>query len=105
MLVGSDFNWSLVTGKFRMGKTGEPVAIETKFGWVLNRLLYEKLLKVDVTVVNDHFIKSVRLNNERRSETNLPFNKKNHPVFYDHLDLCKKRLEQLFKKLENSNNF
>ena len=42
MLVGSDFNWSLVTGKFRMGKTGEPVAIETKFGWVLNRLLYEK---------------------------------------------------------------
>ena len=65
----------------------------------------KKLLKVDVTVVNDHFIKSVRLNNERRSETNLPFNKKNHPVFYDHLDLCKKRLEQLFKKLENSNNF
>ena len=31
MLVGSDFYWSLVTGKFRMGKTGEPVAIETKF--------------------------------------------------------------------------
>ena len=35
-LIGSDFYWSLVTGKVQMGKTREPVAIATKFGWVLN---------------------------------------------------------------------
>ena len=131
-----------------MGKTGEPVATETKFGWVLNRTLNEKASQGHVTVVNemkthflnlcfeqtnisdpikterletdmkklwdletlgiiqneksmhDHFIKSIHLNNEGRYETNLPF-KENHPVLYDHFDLCKIRLEQLFKKLKN----
>jgi len=36
LLIGSDFYWSFVTGKVRIGKVGEPVAIETQFGWVLN---------------------------------------------------------------------
>jgi len=36
VLIGSDFYWSLVTGNVRKGKEGEPVAIETEFGWVLN---------------------------------------------------------------------
>ena len=27
--------------------------------------------------------------------------KENHPVLYDHFDLCTNRLEQLFKKLKN----
>ena len=40
------------------------------------------------------------LNNERRYETNLPF-KENHPVLYDHFNLYKNWLEQLFKKLKN----
>ena len=52
----------------------------------------------------DHFIKSIHLNNETRYETNLSF-KKNHPVLYDHFDLCKNRLEQLFKKLKNDKEF
>ena len=148
MFIGSNFYWSLATGKVKMGKTGEPVAIKTKFGWVLYEPLNEKASQVQVTVVNetkthvlnlcfeptkisdptktesleidlkklwdletldiiqkklsmhDHFIKSIHLNNERRCETNLPF-KENLPVLYDHFDLCKNRLEQLFKKLEN----
>ena len=50
--------------------------------------------------MHDHFIKSIHLNNERRYETNFPF-KENHRVLYDHFDLCKNRLEQLFKKLKN----
>ena len=45
MLIGFDFYWSLVTGKVKMGKTGEPVAIETKFGWVLNGPLNKRLPK------------------------------------------------------------
>ena len=149
MLIGSDFYRSLVTGKVKMGRTGEPVAIETKFGWVLNGPLYEKASQCHVTVANetkthvlnlcfepteisdppktesletdlkklwdlqklsimqkeksihDHFIKSIHLNNERRYETNLLF-KENHPVPHDHFDLCKNRLEQLFKKLKNN---
>ena len=53
MLIGSDFYWSLVTGKVKMGKTGKPVAIETKFGWVLNGPLNEKSSQGHVTVVNE----------------------------------------------------
>ena len=50
MVIGSEYYWSLVIGKVKMGKTGEPVAIENKFGWVLNRPLNEKC---HVTVVNE----------------------------------------------------
>ena len=46
--------------------------------------------------IYDHFIKSIHLNNGRRYETNLLF-KENHPVPYDHFDLCKNRLEQLLR--------
>ena len=35
-----------------MGKTGEPVAIETKLGWVLNGPLNEKASQSHATVVN-----------------------------------------------------
>ena len=41
----------------------------------------KKLLKVNVTVENDHFIKSICLNNERRSEANLPFDKELSKIF------------------------
>ena len=36
-----------------MGKTGESVAIETKFDWVLNGPLNEKVSQGHVTVVNE----------------------------------------------------
>ena len=36
LLIGSDFYWSVVTGKTKTGKNNEPVAVETKFGWFLN---------------------------------------------------------------------
>ena len=36
LLIGSNFYWSLVTGKTKTGKSNETVAVETKFGWVLN---------------------------------------------------------------------
>ena len=52
-LIGSEFYWSLVTGKVQMGKTREPVAIATKFGWVLNGSLNEKVSQDHVTVVNE----------------------------------------------------
>ena len=52
MLISSRFYWSLVTRKVKMGKTKEPVAIETKFGQALNRHLNEKASVGHVTVVN-----------------------------------------------------
>ena len=52
MLIGSDFYYSLVKRKVKMGRTGEPVAIKTKFGWVLNGPLNEKASQGHVTVVN-----------------------------------------------------
>ena len=51
--IGSDFYRSLVTGKVKMDKTREPVAIETKFGWVLNGPLNEKYSQCRVTVVSE----------------------------------------------------
>ena len=51
--IGSDFYRSLVTGKVKMDKTGEPVAIKTKFGWVLNEPLNEKSSQCRATVVSE----------------------------------------------------
>ena len=36
LLIGSDFYWLLVTGNVKFGKPGQPVGVETRFGWVLN---------------------------------------------------------------------
>ena len=33
LLIGSDYYWDLVTGKFKTGTPGEPVAVETMFGF------------------------------------------------------------------------
>ena len=53
MLMGHDSYWSLVTGKVKIGKTGEPVAVETKFGWVLNGPLNEMTSQGHVTIINE----------------------------------------------------
>ena len=36
LLIGSDFYWAFVTENLRLGKVGEPVGVESKFGWLLN---------------------------------------------------------------------
>ena len=36
LLIGSDFYWSIATGKTKTDKNNEPVTVETKLGWVLN---------------------------------------------------------------------
>ena len=36
LLIGSDFYWAFVTGNVRLGKLGEPVGVESTFGWLLN---------------------------------------------------------------------
>ena len=36
LLIGSDFYWSMVTGNVKIGKNGEAIEVETKFGWLLN---------------------------------------------------------------------
>ena len=35
-MIGSDYYWNLEKGKVKTGKFGEPVAVETVFGWILN---------------------------------------------------------------------
>ena len=37
ILVELNLYWELVTGKVKVGNLGEPVGVETKFGWGLNR--------------------------------------------------------------------
>ena len=36
LLYGSGYYWDSVTGKVKTGKSCEPVAVETVFGWILN---------------------------------------------------------------------
>ena len=36
ILIRSDYYWSLVTGKVKVGHIGEPLGVGTQFGWVLN---------------------------------------------------------------------
>ena len=36
ILIGCDYYWGLITGKVKVGPIGEPVGLETQFGWVLN---------------------------------------------------------------------
>ena len=36
ILIGSDYYWGLVTEKVKVDLIGEPVRVETQFGWVLN---------------------------------------------------------------------
>ena len=36
VLLGSDFMWRTMTGEIIQGEENEPVAIGTKFGWVLS---------------------------------------------------------------------
>ena len=35
VLIGSDYYWSLVSGRVRRGSTG-PIALDTKVGWILS---------------------------------------------------------------------
>eukprot|EP00794_Sanderia_malayensis_P004267 gene4267-biopygen3471 len=55
ILLGTDFLHEFQDGQIRRGKPGEPVAIETKFGWVLSGPLRGKSLysseQVNVSVV------------------------------------------------------
>ena len=36
LLLGLDFYWAFVTGSVKLGKVGEPLGVESKFGWLLN---------------------------------------------------------------------
>ena len=36
LLIGSNFYWAVFTEKTKTSKNNEPVAVESKFGWVLN---------------------------------------------------------------------
>jgi len=36
LLIGADYLWEFQTGKTKRGKPGDPVAIETRLGWVLS---------------------------------------------------------------------
>ena len=87
--------------RFKPTKNSHPTRIESletdlKRLWNLETL---DIIQKEKTKY-DHFIKSIHLNNEKRYNTSLPL-KENHPVLYNHFDLFKNLLEQLFMKLKN----
>ena len=54
LLIGSDFYWSVVAGKTKTGKNNEPVAVETKFGWVLNGPVTSFEASTNLTFESEH---------------------------------------------------
>ena len=55
LLTGSDYYWDLVTRKVKTGKPGEPVAVETVFGWVLNRPVANKSVDSSTNLYVKHY--------------------------------------------------
>ena len=55
VLVGSDWYWSLVTGRVIKGKTG-PIAIHTKVGWILSGPASSQAT-VNLTLTSAHTLK------------------------------------------------
>ena len=71
VLIDSDFYWLLVTGNVKFGNPGEPVRVETKFGWVLN----DPLKGEDVNgLSNTNFVNEISshilfINSDQKSES------------------------------------
>ena len=82
LLIGC-FYWPVVTGKVKIGKIGEPVCVETKFGWLLNGpVTKSEIISPCLRFVNenishvlfckmDQLIKTVNLENELHCFCNL----------------------------------
>ena len=74
ILLGSDWYWELVTGKVKVGNSGEPAGVETKFGWVLNGLISHHqgdLFRVNVaSCTSVHPMLRIDCSNERNFELN-----------------------------------
>ena len=56
MLIGSDFYWSLVTGRVRRGRNG-PMAVHTKVGWILSGPVERQEISVNLTLAATHALR------------------------------------------------
>ena len=69
LLIGSDFYWSIVTGNVRLGKVGEPVGVETRFGWVLNGPVNsEKTASANINIVHETSSHVLFVNSQKSTE-------------------------------------
>ena len=83
ILVGSDWYCELVTRKVKVSNSGEPVGVETKFGWVLNRPISHR--QEDLSRVNVASCTSVHtmLRTDCSNERNFELNKHNIAILWD----------------------
>ena len=67
LLIGSDFYWELMSGKVRVGRGGEPVALESRVDWVLSGPVqgYSKSTDGNVNLLNATRV--LRIDNETSS--------------------------------------
>ena len=54
LLIGSNFYWSVLIGKTKTRKNNELVAVETKFGWVLNGPVTSFKASINLTFESEH---------------------------------------------------
>ena len=105
VLIGSDSYWDLATGRIITGGSG-PTAIHTRVGWVLSGPADQQEGTANLIVASMHTLKvdaypeQIRFNGWRYN-VNLPW-KEHHLPLPDHLNLCRKRLTNLLKRLRQT---
>ena len=57
LLVGLDFYYSFITGNVKRGQIGEPIAVESKLGWILTGPLKSNLVQMYLSDTHIMYIK------------------------------------------------
>ena len=66
LLVGLDFYYSFITCNVKSGQIGEPIAVESKLGWILTGPLKSNLVQ---TYLSDTHILHIKLQYQTFDET------------------------------------
>ena len=72
LLVGLDFYYSFITGNVKRGQIGEPIAIESKLGWILTGPLKSNLVQTYLSDTHILHIKPQYQTFDETSDFNFP---------------------------------
>ena len=69
LLIGTDFYWTMVDGNVKRDESEAPVALSSKFGWILSGPIGDKTISDDVIKIN--FVDTQRMPIENITEKKL----------------------------------
>ena len=68
LLIRADFYWTIVDGNVKRGESEAPVALSSKFGWILSAPIGDKSISDDVIKIN--FVDTQRMSIENITKKN-----------------------------------